>query len=486
MGATLSALDLTECAGCTDEERVKSSPLGSKKTAFGSMSSTSMLEHRPTGEFVIFLHRAEDIPTTPEGRCYVDLHLESSSGAFVSPLFRTSLCSGGNGRPVWSCYITFHVQPHDDDILVTRIYEQSMFRDDLLGTVRTTISDVRQRRVVEAEDHQHAGGAAGGGRGGGGGGGGGGGRLPTRPTFPRMIDLSPKIDPNLIMSAKIYFSCPSFQHERRTRNDTSKKIKNKKNTSTSTVGDDVSFEVVKDFFLIRHGESEWNEAKRNGNLLGLAGSYDHPLNLEGMKQAMELQRRWSSEGSENGEDGWWEAVKKKAEHQELARKFEQVETVLSSPMTRAVQTALLACRNHPTLMQLPTTTNPMWKRAAAATEAEAETEEEEEEEEEEETEESTRSQQYPITLLRCLRERKGGIGSFDCVGKRIGENIVNYAKEHIVTLMERSNGTEQMEKEKQKKDTFASFECNDCDNEWWTSSTSADTEVRQIQYSKVR
>ena len=300
-----------------------------------------------------------------------------------------------------------------------------------------------------------------------------------------MIALSPKVDPSLKMSAKIYFSCPSFHHERRTRNDESgsgsKKKKINKNTSTSTskVGD-VSFEVVKDFFLIRHGESEWNEAKRNGNLLGLAGSYDHPLNLEGMKQAMELQRRWSSGGDEGGggeggeEDGE-EAVKKKEKHQELARKFEQVETVLSSPMTRAVQTALLACRSHPTLMQCPTTTNPMRKRAAA-TEAE------------EETEETPESQQYPITLLRCLRERKGGLGSFDCVGKRTGENIVHYAKEHILTLMERSGGTGQMEQEtrKKKKDHFASFECNDCENEWWTSSTSADTEVRPFQFNSEK
>jgi hypothetical protein len=110
-------------------------------------------------------------------------------------------------------------------------------------------------------------------------------------------------------------------------------------------------------------------------------------------------------------------------------------------MTRAVQTAFLACRDHPSLSSSTT-------------------------EEEENNIKKTEHLNSLVTLLRCLRERKGRIGSFDCVGKRVGKNIVKGAKEHMSTLM-----NDEME------EGGASFDCNDCESEWWTSATSHDTEV---------
>lgn len=45
------------------------------------------------------------------------------------------------------------------------------------------------------------------------------------------------------------------------------------------------------FFLIRHGESKWNEAQAKVNITGLLDC-DHSLTEEGIDQAHQLNQRW--------------------------------------------------------------------------------------------------------------------------------------------------------------------------------------------------
>jgi hypothetical protein len=47
----------------------------------------------------------------------------------------------------------------------------------------------------------------------------------------------------------------------------------------------------KTFFLIRHGQSKWNEAQAKMNIKGLL-DYDHALTEVGINQARDLNQRW--------------------------------------------------------------------------------------------------------------------------------------------------------------------------------------------------
>ncbi len=49
--------------------------------------------------------------------------------------------------------------------------------------------------------------------------------------------------------------------------------------------------ICKTIFLIRHGESTWNQAQEQKNVAGLI-AYDHPLTHRGINQASELNSRW--------------------------------------------------------------------------------------------------------------------------------------------------------------------------------------------------
>jgi len=90
----------------------------------------------------------------------------------------------------------------------------------------------------------------------------------------------------------------------------------------------------KTLFLIRHGESEWNQAVQNRNLAQL-WQFDHPLTVTGVMQACNLRKHIQNhlEGGENMTPAhrlqqWCEA------------------SLLSSPLARALGTALLCLEGH--------------------------------------------------------------------------------------------------------------------------------------------
>ena len=53
----------------------------------------------------------------------------------------------------------------------------------------------------------------------------------------------------------------------------------------------------KTMFFIRHGQSEWNAAQHSKQIHKMYGQIDHPLNKEGIEQALHLNESWKREQS---------------------------------------------------------------------------------------------------------------------------------------------------------------------------------------------
>jgi hypothetical protein len=126
-------------------------------------------------------------------------------------------------------------------------------------------------------------------------------------------------------------------------------------------------------FLVRHGESAWNRAQADKDVLSML-AFDHPLEPLGVQQAKNGNAQWKEAMEESQLDG----LNRSLSSGELA--FTQVSAAFSSPLTRAVQTACLYLEDHPVL-----------KRG-------------------------------PMRLLSSVREIKG-IGGLDTVGKGMGKGV---------------------------------------------------------------
>lgn len=112
----------------------------------------------------------------------------------------------------------------------------------------------------------------------------------------------------------------------------------------------VAHAEIKRLYLIRHGESKWNQAEKilkSGNVVrGLWGMYakgpDHPLNEVGIEQARRLNQKWKSFAIQD----------KDHKDDALQRFLNPNNKILSSPLTRALQTCLLAIQDHPAASQV--------------------------------------------------------------------------------------------------------------------------------------
>ena len=91
-------------------------------------------------------------------------------------------------------------------------------------------------------------------------------------------------------------------------------------------------------YLIRHGESMWNEAQDAKNVVGML-KFGHPLNAEGISQCQKFNRAWTQQ-----KDGH-------SSFSDDEQRFFNVERVMASPLTRAVQTALVGLQGHPVMHQ---------------------------------------------------------------------------------------------------------------------------------------
>eukprot|EP00658_Telonema_sp_P-2_P006315 TRINITY_DN1240_c0_g1_i4.p1 TRINITY_DN1240_c0_g1~~TRINITY_DN1240_c0_g1_i4.p1 ORF type:complete len:468 (+),score=98.23 TRINITY_DN1240_c0_g1_i4:172-1575(+) len=175
--------------------------------------------------------------------------------------------------------------------------------------------------------------------------------------------------------------------------------------------------VRKTIFLIRHGESVWNEAQKNGALTDML-AYDHPLNQTGIAQAKALNRSWKeARRAAGGSLGAY----RNAEHSNL-QAFFNADQVISSPFTRALQTALIG------LHELPACSRD------------------------------------GIVLSRTVREIKG-IGGLDSVGSACGVEVARRAEDCLGELMGASEA----------KHYMVVIDPADTTSEWWTGVDDRDT-----------
>lgn len=89
---------------------------------------------------------------------------------------------------------------------------------------------------------------------------------------------------------------------------------------------------IKQVFFVRHGESMWNRAQKERNVGVLLGQVDHPLTLLGWQQCIDLEAKLAAADNHLEAGG------------DMMSKLLAAEVVLASPLTRAVQTALIGIR----------------------------------------------------------------------------------------------------------------------------------------------
>ena len=151
--------------------------------------------------------------------------------------------------------------------------------------------------------------------------------------------------------------------------------------------------VEKEVWFIRHGESRWNEAKEDYNLMQMMAYIDHPLNNVGVAQSIQLNHRWRagpapnldcSNRKPNGGRPSGADHEARGGNDHDVYDIRRAQRIYCSPLTRAVQTALLACHKHPAMA-------------------------------------------HGIVLLRHLREKKNSTRSLDTVGKATGPDIMQRA-----------------------------------------------------------
>eukprot|EP01062_Namystynia_karyoxenos_P077190 TRINITY_DN7721_c0_g1_i2.p1 TRINITY_DN7721_c0_g1~~TRINITY_DN7721_c0_g1_i2.p1 ORF type:complete len:1072 (+),score=319.57 TRINITY_DN7721_c0_g1_i2:220-3216(+) len=110
--------------------------------------------------------------------------------------------------------------------------------------------------------------------------------------------------------------------------------------------------AVKRVFFVRHGQSVWNKAQAQRNVVTMMSATDHPLNEEGAAQALALQRkvrhareqmRHRHLGGGGGRGSPTTQLEDTPEEAPPAEEFMlRAQVVVSSPLTRAIQTALLS------------------------------------------------------------------------------------------------------------------------------------------------
>jgi broad specificity phosphatase PhoE len=217
----------------------------------------------------------------------------------------------------------------------------------------------------------------------------------------------------------------------------------------------------KTVFLLRHGQSRWNEAQRSRRLDAMV-AFDHPLTRAGAEQAIALRERWRCDTAAKAKPVQFAQPEAKAagsvlerdaadaveELFQLARLSDSTKPdadaeldawhaewlasdfLATSPLTRALQTALLALQGHPA------------------------------------------ADRQGIMLLRNAREVKG-VGSLDSIGRAVGpECLVRAQRSLLEELPESLFGDSVATACAASKISY-----NDAVSEWWTAADDVDNEA---------
>eukprot|EP00300_Choanocystis_sp_HF-7_P027254 c32335_g1_i1.p1 GENE.c32335_g1_i1~~c32335_g1_i1.p1 ORF type:complete len:399 (-),score=102.48 c32335_g1_i1:32-1198(-) len=103
-------------------------------------------------------------------------------------------------------------------------------------------------------------------------------------------------------------------------------ISKKKSTTVSLRARLVTGAITKTIYIVRHGESAWNAAQKQKNIFRMWSASDHPLNAEGVEQALTLQEKTT-----------------RSDLNDLERGFVSAPAVFTSPLARALQTCIVGC-----------------------------------------------------------------------------------------------------------------------------------------------
>jgi len=353
----------------------------SSKTNHTGMSLYNLKNKREHGEFVVYLGCGTNIPNMDVGSlsdCFAVIEILDETGTPCAGEFKTQI-RRDSLHPTWNSFAAFPMKPLATDTVKLTLYDHDDFSAaDLIGHVEIPVTDLRKHSVAEPADF--------------------------------VLNMDTKVKPpQPKQPVTVTMGC----------------LQNNE-SCVPTRKQDESFTVEKEFWLIRHGESKWNEATEHKNVGGLLG-YDHPLNVQGIDQAINFNSIWTKAIAD-------ESIQMSS----AESKFVNAERVVASPLTRATQTALITCHNHPNL-----------------------------------------NNGNPLTLYRNLREKKNKALSLDTVGQEIGDGI---KKRVLEQLIEEKFKTD----EKKANDYMVNIDYNDCDSEWWTGHTHGDsTASLTARYSEL-
>lgn len=387
-----------------------------------------------TFEFI----RAKDVPKADfdsESDCFIvawlavysepkvkhDGSSKAKRAVRISEKMTTPTCDS-NKNPIWTSYKDFLVKAPSNAFLVAQIWdEDKLSSPDLIGTVHFPLTDfIGDTRTV------------------------------TKLVAPKDFHIGSKGEnPNFSLTVR-HVEQPADGN--------------------------IQYKTI---FCVRHGQSEWNLGKKNGDLTRVM-KYDHPLTELGCTQASEVNAKWkacrddpkykSVTAQKQGFSlfGGWSRKNKDADdtsgvsptslgrptkmeklspsemaarNEEYVRRFLESKCILSSPLTRALQTCLLVLEDH----------------------------------------DGMTSHEKGVRLYRNIREVKN-VGGQDTVGEKCGAEILPNARDKLSAVLGAKRA---------KKVTNVDVDINDTDQKWWVSATTyeSDSDVKKriaevMQYLK--
>ena len=94
-----------------------------------------------------------------------------------------------------------------------------------------------------------------------------------------------------------------------------------------------------DLYMVRHGESEWNELQEDlfspsiiSSAYGMASQKNHPLTLNGIQDAKNIEEKYKTKFTIDDD----KEIKLNKKHSHI--KFIHADAIFTSPLTRAMQT----------------------------------------------------------------------------------------------------------------------------------------------------
>jgi len=228
-------------------------------------------------ELVIKVVRGSSIPSSDGvlGSCdpYVKAWIQDHSNNKTDTQARRWPAKYQTREPVWNSARSFGAA-NGNDVLYIELWDQdSLSSDDLLGTATVPISKL-------SAEHQH----------------------------PLVVKIHGKKQFNLCWGG----------------------AKNVPSLHLALVREPALLPIKKVLYIIRHGESVWNKAQSDLNVVELVTHTDHPLNEHGIQQAQGLAEKMQSSNHELNEK---------------EKQFMATDCILASPLTRAIHTTMVALQS---------------------------------------------------------------------------------------------------------------------------------------------